>query len=107
MSRDGEPHRTKLLAISDTYCRAGFVEQGLASLADLGVEIEVRRWEHPTLVALQEANLAIEQGGPDAQGRPRPADRERYPAVSADPIGQTRLSVSSGDVSTRTRRDRA
>ena len=66
MSRDGEPHRIKLLAISDTYCPAEFVEQGLASLADLGVEVEVRRWEHPTLVALQEANLAIEQGGPDA-----------------------------------------
>ena len=28
--------------------------------------MEVRRWEHPTLIALQEANLAIEQGGPEA-----------------------------------------
>ena len=66
MSRDIKPHRLKLLAISDTYCPAEFVEQGLAPLADLGVEIEVRRWEHPTLIDLQEANLAIEQGGPDA-----------------------------------------
>ena len=56
----------KLLAISDTYIPAGFMEQGLASLAPLGVEVEVRRWEHPTLVALQEANLAIEKGGPEA-----------------------------------------
>jgi len=60
----------KLLAISDTYIPAGFMEQGLASLAPLGVEVEVRRWEHPTLVALQEANLAIEQGGPEAVALP-------------------------------------
>jgi D-3-phosphoglycerate dehydrogenase len=32
----------------------------------LGVEVEVRRWEHSTLIALQEANLAIENGGPEA-----------------------------------------
>jgi D-3-phosphoglycerate dehydrogenase / 2-oxoglutarate reductase len=56
----------KLLAISDTYIPAAFMEQGLAGLAPLGVEVEVRRWEHPTLVALQEANLAIEKGGPGA-----------------------------------------
>jgi D-3-phosphoglycerate dehydrogenase / 2-oxoglutarate reductase len=56
----------KLLAISDTYIPAAFMEHGLAGLAPLGVEVEVRRWEHPTLVALQEANLAIEKGGPDA-----------------------------------------
>lgn len=56
----------KLLAISDTYIPAAFMEQGLAGLAPLGVEVEVRRWEHPTLVALQEANLAIENGGPGA-----------------------------------------
>ena len=56
----------RLLAISDNYIPSGFMQQGFASLADLGVEVEVRRWEHPTLVDLQEANLAIEQGGPDA-----------------------------------------
>ncbi len=60
----------RLLAISDTYIPAGFMEQGLASLAPLGVEIEVRRWEHPTLVALQQANLAIEKGGPEAVALP-------------------------------------
>ena len=56
----------RLLAISDTYIPAGFMEQGLAGLAPLGVRVEVRRWEHPTLIALQEANLAIEKGGPEA-----------------------------------------
>lgn len=56
----------KLLAISDTYIPAEFMAQGFAGLTRLGVEVEVRRWEHPTLVALQEANLLIEKGGPEA-----------------------------------------
>jgi len=56
----------KLLAISDVYIPAEFMPQGFAPLAELGVEVEVRRWEHPTLVDLQQANLAIEQGGPNA-----------------------------------------
>ena len=56
----------RLLAISDTYIPSPFMEQGLAELGSLGVQVEVRRWEHPTLVDLQQANLAIEQGGPGA-----------------------------------------
>jgi len=56
----------KLLAVSDTYIPCGFMEQGLSSLRALGVQVEVRHWEHPTLIALQEANLAIENGGPEA-----------------------------------------
>ncbi len=60
----------KLLAISDTYIPAAFMHEGLASLAEVGVEVEVRSWEHPTLVDLQEANLAIEQDGPEAVGLP-------------------------------------
>ena len=56
----------KLLAISDEYIPAEFMREGLASLVKLGVDIEVRHWEHPTLIALQEANLAIEKGGPEA-----------------------------------------
>jgi D-3-phosphoglycerate dehydrogenase / 2-oxoglutarate reductase len=56
----------RLLAVSDTYIPHCFMQQGFASLADLGVEVEVRRWEHPTLIDLQQANLAIEQGGPGA-----------------------------------------
>jgi D-3-phosphoglycerate dehydrogenase len=56
----------KLLAISDTYIPAAVMERGLASLADVGIEVTVRRWEHPTLVELQQANLVIEQEGPNA-----------------------------------------
>ncbi|MHC4178602.1 MAG: 2-hydroxyacid dehydrogenase [Planctomycetota bacterium] len=56
----------KLLAISDAYIPREFMQQGFAGLHDLGIEVEVRRWEHPTLIDLQEANLAIEQGGPQA-----------------------------------------
>jgi D-3-phosphoglycerate dehydrogenase / 2-oxoglutarate reductase len=56
----------KLLAISDTYIAAPIIQAGLASLADLGIEVSVRRWEHPTLIELQQANLVIEQDGPNA-----------------------------------------
>ncbi len=56
----------KLLAISDTYIPQEFMQQGFAGLQELGIEVEVRRWEHPRLIDLQEANLAIEQGGPEA-----------------------------------------
>jgi D-3-phosphoglycerate dehydrogenase len=56
----------KLLAISDTYIPADDMRKGLAALAERGVEIEVRHWAHSRLVDLQEANLAIERGGPDA-----------------------------------------
>jgi D-3-phosphoglycerate dehydrogenase len=55
-----------LLVISDKYIPHDFMQAGLASLSELGVAVEVRRWEHPTLIALQEANLAIEKGGPEA-----------------------------------------
>jgi len=60
----------RLLAISDAYIPSEFMQQGLLGLEPLGVEVEVRCWEHRTLVALQEANLAIEQGGPDAVALP-------------------------------------
>lgn len=56
----------KLLAISDTYIPYAWMQEGLEGLRSLGVEVEVRRWEHPRLVELQQANLAIEQGGPAA-----------------------------------------
>ena len=61
----------KLLAISDAYIPADFMREGLAPLEDLGVVIEVREWKLPTLVALQEANLAIERGGPEAVALPQ------------------------------------
>jgi len=60
----------RLLAISDLYITAPFMQEGLAELEPLGVEIEVRPWEQPTLVALQKANLAIENEGPDAVPMP-------------------------------------
>jgi D-3-phosphoglycerate dehydrogenase / 2-oxoglutarate reductase len=56
----------KLLALADNYIPPQWVEAGLAPLRELGVEMEVRFWSHPTLVDLQRANLAIEQGGPAA-----------------------------------------
>jgi len=60
----------KLLAISDTYIPRRFMQEGFASLEALGVDVEVRSWEHDTLEQLQEANLQIEQGGPDAVALP-------------------------------------
>jgi D-3-phosphoglycerate dehydrogenase / 2-oxoglutarate reductase len=60
----------KLVAISDHYIPHDIMKRGLASLEELGVDVEVRRWEHETLVELQEANLAVEQGGPDAVSLP-------------------------------------
>lgn len=56
----------KLLAISDTYIPADIMRDGLATLHEAGVDVEIRPWEHESLSGLQEANLAIEQGGPEA-----------------------------------------
>ncbi len=60
----------KLLAIADNYIPPDFMRSGLASLAELGVEIEVRHWTHASLIDLQHANLAIEKGGPEAVALP-------------------------------------
>ena len=56
----------KLLAISDTYIPQRFMQEGLVQLQELGIDIEIRHWEHKTLIDLQEDNLAIETNGPDA-----------------------------------------
>ncbi|MFW6169636.1 MAG: 2-hydroxyacid dehydrogenase [Planctomycetota bacterium] len=56
----------KLLAISDTYIPAPIMREGLESLREVGMDVETRPWEHESLSGLQEANLAIEQGGPEA-----------------------------------------
>jgi D-3-phosphoglycerate dehydrogenase len=56
----------KLLAISDTYLPADDMRAGLSLLSSQGIDVEVRHWQHPRLIDLQQANLAIEQGGPDA-----------------------------------------
>jgi D-3-phosphoglycerate dehydrogenase len=60
----------KLLAISDVYIPEAFMRQGLEPLEQLGVEVETRPWEHASLAELQEANLAIETGGPEAVAFP-------------------------------------
>lgn len=65
-----------LLAISDHYIPRRFMEEGLASLRSHDVEVEVRPWEHATLEELQEANLAIEQGGPEAVPLPEELYRD-------------------------------
>jgi len=56
----------RLLAISDTYIPAAFMADGLAPLRDAGIDVHVRHWDHPSLIALQEDNLRIETGGADA-----------------------------------------
>ena len=56
----------KLLAISDTYIRPDFMRDGLAMLRSMAIDIEIRHWEHETLIDLQEDNLAIETDGPAA-----------------------------------------
>ena len=68
----------KLLAISDYYIPRRSMEEGLALLEKHGIRIEVRPWEIPTLEELQEANLTIEQSGPDAV----PLPDELYENVS-------------------------
>ncbi len=60
----------KLLAIADYYIPPDTMRSGLAPLAQLGVEIEVRHWAHASLIDLQHANLAIEKGGPEAVALP-------------------------------------
>ena len=93
----------KLLAISDTYIPSQFMEQGFASLEPLGVEVEVRRWEHPTLIDLQQANLAIEQGGPEAVTLPPEVtdDVADFDMVSVQftPISRSFIDLHGGDIS--------
>ncbi len=61
----------KLLAISDHYIPESFMLGGLSALAELGMDIEIRPWEHPTLEELQEANLLVEQKGANAIEMPQ------------------------------------
>ena len=56
----------KLLAISDHYIPRRYMTEGLTPLTEYGIEIDMFPWEHETLEELQEANLQIEQGGPEA-----------------------------------------
>jgi len=88
----------KLLAISDAYIPARYLEQGLQPLQDLGVELNVREWQHDSLVDLQQANLAIEQHGPSAVELP-PAlldkiDDIQVLVVQFAPVGQRLLQAA-------------
>ncbi|HUT93573.1 MAG TPA: 2-hydroxyacid dehydrogenase [Thermoguttaceae bacterium] len=89
----------KLLAISDTYIPSRFMEQGLAALGPLGIDVEVRRWEHATLVDLQEANLAIEKDGPEAVSLPAEVTRDlgafHFLVVQFTPIGRSFLEAAA------------
>jgi len=51
----------RLLAISDMYIPSGYMADGLGQLREVGIDVEVRAWEHETLIDLQEDNLAIER----------------------------------------------
>ena len=66
----------RLLAISDTYIPADFMTDGLSELRDLGVDVEVRHWAHDDLIGLQQDNLKIETGGPDAVELPDSITRD-------------------------------
>lgn len=69
----------KLLAISDTYIPADFMQEGLSELKDLGIDIEIRHWEHDNLIDLQQDNLAIESSGPDAVELPESITKNLQP----------------------------
>jgi len=56
----------RLLALADAYIPADCMTEGLASLAEHDIQVEVRSWTHDSLEELQEANLRLEQDGPDA-----------------------------------------
>jgi D-3-phosphoglycerate dehydrogenase len=89
----------KLLAISDRYIPSHFMEQGLAGLQPLGVQVEVRPWEHATLVDLQEANLVIEKDGPEAITLPAEVTREvaafHVVVVQFAPLGRSFLEAAA------------
>jgi len=66
----------KLLAVSDTYIPFDFMQEGLSELGDYGIDVEVRHWRHDDLIGLQQDNLAIETGGPDAVELPDSITRD-------------------------------
>ena len=82
----------KLLAISDHYISRRYMADGLASLSDHGIEVNVFPWEHETLEELQAANLKIELGGPEAV----PLPEELYQVVNQYDIIVTQFSPLPG-----------
>ncbi|OHB80903.1 MAG: oxidoreductase [Planctomycetes bacterium RBG_16_64_10] len=89
----------RLLAISDAYIPCADMQRGLAPLRELGVEVHVRRWEHKTLAALQQANIAIEQGGPGAVSLPAELTQDSVGfdvlVVQFAPVGRSFLEAVS------------
>lgn len=88
----------KLLAISDTYIAAPIIRRGLESLAEVGIEVTVRHWEHANLVEMQQANLVIEQEGPNALQLPADllADLETFDIllVQFAPVGRQTIAAA-------------
>ena len=82
----------KLLAISDLYIPRHYMTEGLASLAEYGIDVNVFSWEHPTLEELQAANLKIELEGPDAV----PLPEELYQIVNQHDIIVTQFPPIPG-----------
>ncbi len=90
----------RLLAISDNYIPAEFMRRGFDCLHEQGVQVEVRSWEQPTLIDLQQANLAIEQGGPNAVALPPEltAGIEAFEIICVQfcPLGEQVLKSATG-----------
>ncbi|GAF13949.1 hypothetical protein JCM19045_3237 [Bacillus sp. JCM 19045] len=51
------------LAIADLFIPAEMMAEGLQALEEAGIDVTVKQWHHNSLEELQQANLAIEQGG--------------------------------------------
>lgn len=56
----------KCLAIADLFINEKMMTKGLAQLAQKGIEVEVRKWKHEDLEALQKDNIALEKQGSEA-----------------------------------------
>lgn len=56
----------KCLAIADLFIDEKMMEKGLKKLVEKGVEIEVRKWKHADLEALQKDNILLEKQGSEA-----------------------------------------
>lgn len=56
----------KLLAVSDPFIPEAPMTRGLAPLKERGIDVTVRPWPLPDIETLQNINLAVERGGPEA-----------------------------------------
>ena len=60
----------KCLAFADLFIPKEMMQAGLKKLENQGVEVTVREWTHKNIEALQEDNLAVEQGGSEVISLP-------------------------------------